>query len=53
MSIVYIDQEKKFECPCGCRKKLTLFVQHTESYGRNAFVIDNQKIIISVVDEGI
>ena len=61
MSIVFFDQENVFECPCGCRKKLRLSIQQTESYGWNAFVIDNQKIIISVgendvndiIDEGI
>ena len=53
MSIVYFDQDKKFMCPCGCGKKLTLSIQQTEGYGWNAFVIDNQKIIISVGENGV
>jgi hypothetical protein len=48
MSIVYFDQEKKFECPCGCGKKLTLSIQQTEGYGWNAYVMDGQKIIAAI-----
>jgi hypothetical protein len=48
MSIVYLDDSKKFKCPCGCNKTLTLSIQQTEDYGWNAFVNDEENILVSV-----
>ena len=47
MSLVLFDQEKKFKCPCGCKKTLTLSIQQTEDYGWNAFVNDEGNILVS------
>jgi hypothetical protein len=54
MSLVLFDQEKKFKCPCGCKKTLTLSIQQTEDYGWNAFVSwikDGKWDFIAVVGE--
>lgn len=48
MSIVYFDQDKKFMCPCGCKKKFVLSIQQTEGYGWNAYVTYRKKFIASV-----
>ena len=34
MSVVYFEQEKEFECPCGCGKKLVLATQKDEDFNR-------------------
>ena len=53
MSVVYFEQEKEFECPCGCGKKLVLAIQQTEGYGWNAYVMDGQKIIASTGENNV
>jgi hypothetical protein len=38
MSYILFDKDKKFICPCGCKQKMNLSIQHSEDYGWNAFV---------------
>ena len=48
MSVVLFTQEQKFVCPCGCKRKFVLTIQHSESAGWNAFVSSGKKEVAEV-----
>ena len=52
MSVILFHQDKEFVCPCGCKRKFRLSIQHSSSYGWNAFVTSRKKDVAEVGENG-
>ena len=48
MGVIAFHEEQKFVCPCGCKQKFVLTIQHSESAGWNAFVSSEKKELVAV-----